>query len=290
MMKKYIFAIDTSKVNNGSCLSAFKEKPLYADRCNMLVTSKGTIYKEYTEQISTELASHFIFDRFQFMQKSSLIMIEKAMIVDEDENGNKKFVKDPTELMRGNVVLERTLYAMIYTYHLMGLLPPVIVVAPREWQTAVGIPKMSYKAHKITSCAKFADMVGSDTVEFLKSEYYDRKYDDIAEAYLMTQAGHILFDDLYERATTYHNHTTSIGNFGKNVNKETRMQPPRLHTDDIKFVDGKTRFLWNLDYIRYVQTKKHDKQFPTILTEPKKKYKIVPIKCKRTKRRRKRRS
>jgi hypothetical protein len=254
-MKRYIFAIDTAYANNGSCLAEAGKMPAYVDRANLLVTGNGEVYSSYEEQHSFEYTYKYVVERIQTMQAAQLCIIEKAMITDDE----KRFVRDPSESMRANVVLERNLYAIMSTFHIMGYLPPVLVVPPSRWQKVLGIPTMSYKEHKLKACEMFTKMTSPAFVESIKLQYFDRKYDDIAEAYLITQAAHKEFDKWYEEATTYHNHNAHVSNFAAKIKKEQRMaQLPKI-TDNIKFVDGKTRFNWLVQYKRFQQDTKPKK-------------------------------
>jgi hypothetical protein len=254
-MKRYVFAIDTAYSNNGACLAEEGKIPVFTDRANLLVTGSGEIYASYEEQHSFEYTYKYVIERFQTMQASKLIIIEKALIKD----GENRFIRDPSESMRANVVLERNLYSIISMFHIMGHLPPVLVVPPTRWQAVLGIPKMSYQMHKLKSCEMFMKMTSPAFVESVKMQYFDRKYDDIAEAYLITQAAHKEFDKWYKEATTYHNHSADIHNLGARIRSEKRMAPLPKITDDIKFVDGKTRYTWLVEHERFKRENKKTK-------------------------------
>lgn len=256
-MQRYVFAIDTAYANNGACLAEEGKLPVFTDRANMLVTGNGEIYNTYEEKYSFEYAYKYVIERIQTMQAAQLIIIEKALIKD-DQN---RFIRDPSESMRANVVLERNLYSIISMFHIMGYLPPVLVVSPEKWQHVLGIPKMSYQAHKQKSCEMFAQMTSPAFVESIKMQYFDRKYDDIAEAYLITQAAHKDFDKWYKEATTYHNHDAHISNLGARITREQRMAPLPKITDDIKFVDGHTRYNWLVQHKRSKNETKMKKIF-----------------------------
>jgi hypothetical protein len=152
-------------------------------------------------------------------------------------------------------------------FHVMGYLPPVLVVPPERWQAVMGIPKMSYQAHKQKSCEMFAQMTSPAFVESIKMQYFDRKYDDIAEAYLITQAAHKEFDKWYKEATTYHNHDAEISNLGGRISREKRMAPLPKITDDIKFVDGNTRYNWLVQHKRFKNDAKTSKIFKNNVLE-----------------------
>jgi len=260
MKKKLIFAIDTAPANLGSAFAAKSETPVYSDRANLLITGDGRIYAEYEEKLSTELCTNYLRDRWEIIKQADLVIVEKAIII---KNG--KYVHNPSETQRACVVVERTLYTILWTYFSLGLGPPVVIVSPKTWQTALGIPTMSYEEHKKFSCAMFEELVGSDYVEFIRSQFPDRKFDDIAEAYLMCQAGHMLFDKLLLQAQRTLNHTTTYQTLGANISSEARIAVPKPLTEGGTITDSKISFQRHMDYQRFCKAKKHDKKYRSIL-------------------------
>lgn len=248
--KESIFAIDTARRNLGSVLTDFDKTPSYADRTTLQLTGDGRFYKQYEEGISTELCINYLRDRWKFIEQAGLVVIEKAMVKRHD-----KFVRDPTEGERAAVVIERTLYSILWSYYSLGYGPAVIVVTPTWWQQVNGIPPMSYEAHKKKSCDMFRAIVGNPFTEMIESHYIDRKFDDIAEAYLIARAVFIRADFIKKEFEVNSNHSAKFDELGKNVMRESRVLGDITLLEGGTYTDPKYRKHWLYTCEKYYDSK-----------------------------------